>query len=189
MTDLQQTVASASEGDRDALEALLQRFLPELRAFARLHMGPLAQLESSSDVVQSVCRRVLEGLDDFEYRGEAAFRKWLLVACANRLRDKQRYWLREKRDPRGGKDVEGSTGDQVAEFRTPSGESIRREEIVRLENALDRMPEEYRQVVTLSRLGGLSHAEIAVELGKSEGATRMLLHRALARLGLELAGG
>ena len=52
--------------------------------------------------------------------------------------------------------------------------------------ALDRMPDEYRQVVTLSRRGGLSHAEVAAELGKTEGATRMLLHRALARLGVEL---
>lgn len=186
MKELEQTVASASQGDRDAVAALLERFLPELRAFARLHMGPLAQLESSSDVVQSVCRRALEGLDGFEYRGEAAFRKWLLVACTNRLRDKQRYWLRDKRDARA---VEGSVGDQVAEFRSPSGEVMRREELDRLQQALDRMPEEYRQVVTLSRLGGLSHAEIAAELGKSEGATRMLLHRALARLGLELNAG
>jgi len=187
MSDLEQTIVSATGGDRDALTTLLERFLPDLRAFARLHMGPLAQLESSSDIVQSVCRSVLEGIDKVDYRGEAAFRKWLLVACANRMRDKQRHWLRDKRDARLASPID-SVGDYVAELSTPSGEHIRREELLRLEAALDRLPDEYRQVVTLSRLGGLAHSEIAVELGKSEGATRMLLHRALARLGIELAG-
>lgn len=187
MSNLEQTIDRASQGDRDALASILERFLPQLRAFTRLHMGPLAQLESSSDIVQSVCRTVLEGIDRVEYRGEAAFRKWLLVACSNRMRDKQRHWLRDKRDARRATPIE-SVGDYVGEMSTPSGEHIRHEDLLELEVALDRLPEDYRQVVTLSRLGGLSHSEIAAELGKSEGATRMLLHRALARLGVELAG-
>ncbi|MHC5065001.1 MAG: RNA polymerase sigma factor [Planctomycetota bacterium] len=186
MSDLEQTVDRASQGDRDALASVLERFLPQLRAFTRLHMGPLAQLESSSDIVQSVCRSVLEGIDKVEYRGEAAFRKWLLVACSNRLRDKQRHWLRDKRDARMASPLD-SVGDYVAEMNTASGEHIRQEELLQLETALDRLPDEYRQVVTLSRICGLSHGEIAAEMDRSEGATRMLLHRALARLAVELS--
>ena len=189
MSDLEHTILSATAGDPGALESLLERFLPDLRAFARLHMGPLAWHESSSDLVQSVCRHVLADLDGFDYRGEAAFRKWLLVACANRMRDRRKYWVREVRDARRTTGITDSVAEQAVQFQTPSGELLRREELDRLQAALDRLPDEYREVVTLSRLCGMSHREIAEQRGSSEGATRMLLHRALARLGIELAGG
>ena len=48
--------------------------------------------------------------------------------------------------------------------------------------AFAQLPEDYREVITLSRVVGLSHGQIASQLGKSEGAVRVLLHRALARL-------
>jgi len=187
VTELHDTIASASGGDRASLEILLERFLPDLRAFARLHMGPLAQQEASGDIVQSVCRQVLQDLDSVEYRGEAAFRRWLLVACTNRMRDHRKYWLRERRDARRETPITESVSDHIAQIQTPSGEFIKREELERLQAALDRMSDEHRQIVTCSRLLGMTHAEIAAQIGKSEGATRMLLHRALARLGLELA--
>ena len=50
------------------------------------------------------------------------------------------------------------------------------------------MPEEYREVITLAHLVGLSRAEIALQMGKSEGAVRVLLHRALARMSAILSG-
>jgi RNA polymerase sigma-70 factor (ECF subfamily) len=186
MEDLDDLLRSGSQGHEPALEALLERFLPQLRAFARLHMGPLAQQESSADIVQSVCRQVLQDGGGFDYRGEAAFRKWLFAVCASRLRDHKKYWLRERRDARRRADLSESVVDHVGDFLTPSGVVMQREELSALERALDRMPEEYRTVVTLSKLVGLSHAEIGARIGKSDGATRMLLHRALARLGVEL---
>ena len=51
-----------------------------------------------------------------------------------------------------------------------------------MEAALDRIREDYREIILLARVTGLSHREIAEKLGKSEGAVRMLLHRALGRL-------
>ena len=52
----------------------------------------------------------------------------------------------------------------------------------RLEWALDKLKPEYKKVVMLKMLEGLSHAEIAERLGKDEGATRTMLVRALAAL-------
>ena len=49
----------------------------------------------------------------------------------------------------------------------------------RMERAFDQLSEEHREVIALSRIVGLSHAEIAAQLGRSEGAVRMLLSRAL----------
>jgi RNA polymerase sigma factor (sigma-70 family) len=48
-----------------------------------------------------------------------------------------------------------------------------------MERAFDLLSDDHREVITLSRIVGLSHAEIAAELGRSEGAVRVLLSRAL----------
>lgn len=52
----------------------------------------------------------------------------------------------------------------------------------RLRSAILRLPTESREIVTLSRFHGLSHAEIAERTGKSEAATRRILHHALVEL-------
>ena len=63
-------------GSREALEELLQRQLPGLRAFVRLRLGPgLRALESESDLVQSVCADLVGEIERFDYRGEAHLRQ------------------------------------------------------------------------------------------------------------------
>ena len=67
-------------GSGGALDALLERHLPALRVYVRLQAGDfLREQESSSDIVQSVCRELLQDLDAFEYRGEGQFRAWLYM--------------------------------------------------------------------------------------------------------------
>ena len=61
------------------------------------------------------------------------------------------------------------------------------EEVARIEGVFDQMSEDYRQVITLACFLGMSHADVAMELGRSEAATRMLLSRARAELALRLA--
>ena len=60
------------------------------------------------------------------------------------------------------------------------------EQADRVEAALERIPEDYREVIVLSRYAGLSHAEIGEEMGRSQVAIRSLLSRALAQLADEL---
>ena len=48
-----------------------------------------------------------------------------------------------------------------------------------MEAAFDSLPDDYREVITLARIAGLSHAEIARQMARSESAVRMLLSRAL----------
>jgi RNA polymerase sigma factor (sigma-70 family) len=54
----------------------------------------------------------------------------------------------------------------------------------RVEAAFDELPEDYREAITLHKLCGLSHAEIAERLGRSEGAVRNLVYRGISRLAL-----
>lgn len=62
-----------------------------------------------------------------------------------------------------------------------------REECEQLESAFERLPGEYREVLLLARIVGLSRAEIGERMGRSEGAARALLFRAQARLASLLA--
>ena len=73
----------------------------------------------------------------------------------------------------------GPTGDT-----TPSVIACRKEALDRLEKALDKLKPEYKEIIMLKKIEGLSHAEIAERLGKNTGAVRMLLARAMAALTL-----
>jgi RNA polymerase sigma-70 factor (ECF subfamily) len=65
---------------------------------------------------------------------------------------------------------------------TPSVIASKKEALDKLEQALDKLKPEYKQVILLKRIEGLSHAEIAERLDKNTGAVRMLLSRAMAAL-------
>ena len=187
-TDL--LVQSASRGDGDALSELLTRFLPQLRAFVRLNMGDaLRQREEPEDIEQSVCREILQDLSAFDDRGEAAFCQWLYLSALRKIRDRAKFYGRARRDVARERPIAShSSWSRIealyADIASPSTAASAREEVVQFESAMDRLSEEQRRVIVRSRLQGMSHREIAAELGKSEGATRVLLSRSIAKLGM-----
>jgi len=123
-----------------------------------------------------------------EFASDAAFRKWLFSWAENKLRNRLRFQAAAKRDP--GKEVDAPTeirnpGQLASSHQTfcrPSQAAIAREEIARIEAVFDQLPPHYREVITLSYLVGLSHAEIGEQMGRTPAASRSLLNRALARL-------
>lgn len=182
----------AAAGDEQALAILLARHLPAMRAFVRAHMGAqLRARESSSDLVQSVCRELLTHQERFQYPGEQQFLAWLFTTARRKIANRARDLERDKRDARrevGGlaESAMAELGAAYAKVSSPSGKALRAEEIARLEAAVDQLPDEQREVVTLAHLAGLSRAEIGVQMGKTEEAVRALLHRAKARLAILL---
>jgi RNA polymerase sigma factor (sigma-70 family) len=76
--------------------------------------------------------------------------------------------------------------EQFVTDRTPSHELALQEEMSRIERALGSLNDEYRLVIHLSRVEGLNRTEVAEQMQRSEGSVRMLLHRALAALAVEL---
>ena len=185
-------VQRAAGGDAKARDRLLEQHLAGLHAFVRLRLGPMIRAkESSSDIVHSVCREVLQDLPRFEYKHEAGFRHWLFRQAERKIVDRGRFWKREKRDVareakgharhKGSRD-EADILECYQTFLTPSRDAVAKEELARVERAFGELSEDYREVISLSRIVGLSHAEIAHEMERSEGAVRTLLSRALARL-------
>jgi len=190
-TETRQLLEGAARQDRAAIERLLVRQLPGLEAFVRLRMGSaLRSRTSPPDLVQSVCREVLEDLTGFEFRGEAPFRHWLYTRAENKLREKHRYHHAEKRS--GAREVappDGSTFLPAYQtLCTPSRDLAAREAMERIEAAFDTLPDDYREAISLHKLCGLSHAEIAAQMQRSEGAVRNLVYRGLSRLALLVDG-
>jgi RNA polymerase sigma-70 factor (ECF subfamily) len=178
-------LAAATRGDRAALGSLLRRHLHGLRAFLRLRMGPeIRAHEASGDLVQSVCREILIHADTFQHGGEQGFRRWLYRTAQRKIADRADYYRAEKR--RGATTpLDGDVDAIAACYRsvcTPSRDASAREQLARVEAAFDELSDEHREVILGVRVLGLSHAELGQRLGKSEGAVRTMLFRAMARL-------
>lgn len=182
-------VARAQDGDAHALDQLLRQHLPDLRIFVRAKSGEhLRAQESCSDLVQTVCREALQGLQAYEWRGEGSFRRWLFTLAMNKIRNRADHWNAERRRParevpgHGDESREGVLAQAYATRFGPSRHAIGKEAVERFEQCLDQLEESQREVILLSRVVGLEHGEIAKQLGLEPGAVRTRLSRALARL-------
>jgi RNA polymerase sigma-70 factor (ECF subfamily) len=179
--------------DAREIDRLLEDNLAGLRAFLRVRAGAAVRARcSNSDLVQSVCREVLAGVDQFEFQGDAAFRNWLYTAALRKIIEHDRRLHAQKRDVGRERSVDEEGGMDAAVLQgyasatTPSLLAMGREGARKLEEAFDELSEEQRELITMHRFAGLSHAEIAAQLGKSEEACRQALRRALVRLSVAL---
>jgi RNA polymerase sigma-70 factor, ECF subfamily len=192
MSDSTEALVRAASRDKQALEALLVRHLPQLQGWLRLRMGPiLRSRETPEDLVQSVAREALGELSAFEWRGEAAFKHWLYTRAQHKLQDRVKFFNAQKRDP--AKELPPPADSQAllacyGNLCTPSRELAATEALGRIESAFDDLPEDYKEAITLYRLCGLDYPEIAVRMERSEGAVRNLVYRGLSRLALRLGG-
>lgn len=181
-------VEAASQGDGEAVEGLLVRYLPDVQVYVKKHAGRLlASRETDSDIVQSICREVLEHLKEekFEYRGEARFRQWLYNAAMLRILAKHRHWKAARRHPENEESLGGEIGNALPggdAGATPSRIAAGREGLDRFQRAFRHLSEPEQTIIELYRVDQLNHAEIAERLGISESYSRALLSRALAHL-------
>ena len=188
----QELVAQAQEGDPSALNHLYTVYSERVRWMIRFRMSKelRSQLESM-DLIQDTLLQALRGLDGFIYKNEGDFVRWLLKIAENELRGNLRKLHANKRDIRKvvrfKKDRSG-TEDRYAgmptpvDATTPSVIMSKREELAKLEKAIDELKPEYREVIVLTKIDGLSYNEIGQRLNKSDDAVRKLVSRAMAEL-------
>ncbi len=178
-------VLRASRGDAASIDQLLVRYLPRLRAFLRSRLdAELRARESNSDLVQSVCREVLDHAGTFSYEGEERFRAWLFTTALNKIRQRARHYATQKRAAPGAaqRASDSEVADAYTNIHTPSQVAAAGELQALMEQALEQLSDDHREVITLSRIVGLSHAEVAHQMQRSDGAVRVLLSRALLAL-------
>jgi RNA polymerase sigma-70 factor (ECF subfamily) len=188
----QHLVTLAKEGNRTALEQLCQVYGERVHWIVRFRMGgEIRSKLDSMDVVQDAFVLALENLRDFTYRDEGDFLRWLSKIAENRIRDNVKKLHADKRNIR--KEVSlrnrvsttqgslvGAPGPVAS--TTPSVIISKREELSRLDKAIDELKPEYREAIILKKIEGLSYKEIGNRLGKSTDAVGMLVSRAMISL-------
>jgi RNA polymerase sigma-70 factor (subfamily 1) len=185
-------VALAQDGDESALNRLCSVYGARVLWIIRLRMGrELRSKLESMDLVQDVLMSALKDLPNFTYKTEGDFLRWLSRIAENRLRWHLHRLHANKRDIRKevrlnsyrptAEDSIVATLDAVA-TTTPSTIMSKREELDKLAKAIDALKPEYRQVIVLTKIEGLSYKEIGKQLGKSSEAVRKLVSRALEEL-------
>lgn len=160
-------VERARAGDRTAMSALYEAHARRVFTVVRRLVGDDYLAE---DVSQDAWIRAFEKLHLF--RGEAAFGTWLHRLAVNTALNRLRRHGRRA-------DVEASAEVHAGE-RASLDDTVLNQRV--LAQALDRLPDGYRQVLVLHDVEGLKHEEIAESLGVSIGTSKSQLHKARARM-------
>ena len=190
--ETQQLVVLAKAGDAAALDRLCRIYGERVRRIVRLRMDKkLRSKMESMDLVQEVLINALRGLGDFTYKNEGDFLRWLSRIAQNALGHHLEKLHANKRDIRREVRLDNygpTTGGGLAgipgpiEATTPSVIMSRKEELDKLEKAIDELKPEHKEVIVLTKIEGLSYKEIGERLGKSADAVGMLLSRAMVAL-------
>ena len=174
-TQERQLVEQARSGDRGAFEELFLSVRDRLLATIRSRLGPNAQQAiDPEDVLQASFVRALGSMQRFEWRGNESFRRWLESIAIHVTLDAVRH--------QGRKTVLRIDRDLTGDGSSPSKGIRRRERLDRLEVSMKALSPDYRTVLRLSRMDGLSIKEIADQIGRSESAVKNLLLRATKQL-------
>jgi len=174
----------ARDGSPEALDALYGRVAGRLLALIRLRMGPSLRTRlESRDVLQAALLRSFERLDQFEGETGTSLMAWLARIAENEIRDLAEYHRRQRRDVAKALPLDAAEA-VAARVRSAFSQVALDEESARLERAIETLDEPHREVILLRKYQELSFKEIAVRMGRSEDACRMLLARALAALTL-----
>lgn len=170
-------VVRAREGDRLAVEALLQRSIPSLRRFAhgRLPAAARGSLDTG-DLVQETVLHVLRRLDTFEPRHVGAMQAYLRQSVINRIRDEVR---RIGRHPTPVDLPE----DLASEIPSPLEEAVRAEAYERYRAVLVQLSPRDREMIVARIEAQWNLGEIAQRFNmRTVDGARMAVTRALRRL-------
>jgi RNA polymerase sigma-70 factor, ECF subfamily len=173
-------------GDRDAFTPLFEKYRPRLTALLHCRLGPrLRASVEVEDLLQETLLRAFRELNQFTYRSPGSFFRWIARIADHVVVDAARYASRGKRD--AGELVplrspSNPNGAEPVDSRTPSLIVSEQEALSALLARLDSLPEQYRDVIVMAKIQGMSSGEIASNLGKTRESVALLLHRALARL-------
>ena len=180
-------------GDREALADLIELQRAQLRAYVEKHMSAaLRQKVDPEDILQEAVISCLNSLDDVELADRDPF-SWMCQVAQRRIIDAGRKYMgAQKRSAnrevplqaRGSGDDQGGLIDLlVASITTPSQAFSRDARELKLLAALEKLDETAQNALRLRYVEGEPTKKIAEQIGKTDGAVRVLLTRSLKKLG------
>jgi RNA polymerase sigma-70 factor (ECF subfamily) len=161
-------VARAKSGDNDAIRFLYLRYKDNVYGYV---LSILRDAHEAEDVTQTVFVKLISVIHKYEPR-HVPFTAWILKVARNVALDS----LRQRRPVPCEEVIESSRPDDY----------LRHDRWRELEQALETLPEDQRDVVVLRHLVGLSPGEIAHRMGRTESAIHGLHHRGRLALRREL---
>jgi RNA polymerase sigma-70 factor (ECF subfamily) len=173
--DIQNLLEKAQGGDRESFERLVESARDTVETYVRQRVGAhLREKVEVEDVLQETFVEALRSLESFQWRGAGSFPRWLQGIAEHVI---LKLAGRNRRDPLFYVEVERAAND------VPPSRLMRRDErFDRLQQALDTLSPDHREVIVLARLEGLRIAEVAKRMHRTPNAVAHLLSRALASL-------
>jgi len=172
-------------GDREALSLLFDRHRRRLAVLAHYRLGPhLRGLVEVDDILQETLLKAYVQFDQFTYRTPGSFLRWLARIMEHVVADTARYHGRQKRQAAEMVPLKSEStpeGVELVDSKTPSRLLAQDEALRSLLRELDELPDDYREVILLIKIEGLSTQEAAERMGKSRETIALLLHRAIKR--------
>ncbi len=182
-------LADARAGSAESFGRVLDACRGYLLLIAQQELEPALQAKGgASDLVQETFLKAHRHFDRFHGTTEAELLAWLRRLLLNNLADFRRLYLEAAKRQAGRETplADGSSDDLGDELAapgpTPSGIVMGDEQAEAVTRALDRLPEEYRQVLVWRHHEGLPFEEIGRRLNRTADAARKLWARAVERM-------
>ena len=177
--DADRSAVDAARREPRQFESLYRKYVGQVYSFA---LYELRDHHAAEDVTEHVFLRALAGLPRFEERGDgerSTFRVWLFQIARRAISNERRRSRRRLEAPL-------EVADALSAADDPATLAAQRDLALRAWDAVQRLPAERRRAVVLRFVEEMTTHEIAGVLGRSEGAVRVLMHRALRSVADEL---
>lgn len=179
--DVDRAAVAAAKRHPQRFAVLYRKYLPQVYSFAFYELG---NHHDAEDLTERVFLSALSALPRFEERGVGAstFRVWLFRIARNAISNQRRALARRREAP-------AALAEHLPSEIDPDRLTLRNEEHGQAWRAVARLPADRRRAIILRFVEEMSTAEIAAIMGRSEGAVRVLIHRALRSVARDLGRG
>jgi len=181
--DRDRRLVEAAQADPARFEALYRKYLAQVYSFAYYELRDHHEAE---DATERTFLAALANLGRFEERarpadgeGASTFRVWLFQIARNAVAERRR---RLRRRP----EIELDSADPLADPLDLEASAVRHDAATAAVRAINELPADRRRALVLRFVDEMSTREIAGILGRSEGAVRVLIHRALRTVARKL---